>query len=73
MKNKWRIEVTKANVEQLRTVASSLRIHLADLLKEIQRYPLEVHFAGYRLVFDSECSIQEFVTWLDSEVSNFAA
>ncbi len=66
----WEVKVTKDNVARMDNVARSMRVHLEQLLKQLQEYPLEVHFEGYCIFFDNERDVRNFIDWLEEQVES---
>lgn len=66
----WNISVTRENVEQMSDVADSLRAHLDQLIDDVQEYPLEIYFEGYRVFFEDEADVHNFIQWLEGRVES---
>ena len=69
----WKVKVTRQNVDRMSVVASSLKKHIARLLADVETFPLEINFEGYRVFFEKPEDVHSFIRYLDEQVANVRA
>lgn len=69
----WNIKVTKKNVQSLDSVAKALRACLSDILNEVEEYPVELNFSGYRVFFETKTDVHAFIKYLDEQLESSGA
>jgi hypothetical protein len=63
------LEITRANIDECRIAASSLRANYERLATMVKRYPVMIDFAGYRVVFTAQAHIDEVIVAIDLKVA----
>lgn len=72
MADKFTFEVTDENAGQMYTAACEIREDIDALVRKVERFPLEMQFAGYRYVLSGKMELLEMLDALEAAVDKWA-